>query len=46
MQAARLLVETEELKPKPRTALRDLTAAFGRWSAADRDACRTPSSPS
>ncbi len=33
MQAARLLVETDELKPKPRTALRDLTAAFGRWAA-------------
>src|SRR3954469_7508876 len=32
MQAARLLVETDELKPKPRTALRDLTAAFGRWA--------------
>ena len=34
MQAARQLSESEELKPKPRTALRDLTAAFGRWSAA------------
>ncbi|WP_406854296.1 ATP-dependent helicase [Alsobacter sp. KACC 23698] len=32
MQAARLLVETDELKPKPRSTLRDLTAAFGRWS--------------
>ena len=34
MQAARQLSESEELKPKPRTALRDLTAAFGRWSSA------------
>ena len=32
MQAARLLVETEELKPKPRSTLRDLTASFARWS--------------
>ena len=32
MQAARQLVESEDLKPKPRTALRDLTAAFGRWA--------------
>src|SRR4029078_6460245 len=31
MQAARLLVETEELKPKARKALADLIAAFGRW---------------
>jgi DNA helicase-2/ATP-dependent DNA helicase PcrA len=33
MQAARLLSETDELKPKPRTALRDLTTAFARWSS-------------
>ncbi|PSC05105.1 ATP-dependent DNA helicase [Alsobacter soli] len=33
MQAARMLVETDELKPKPRTALRDLTTAFARWAA-------------
>jgi DNA helicase-2/ATP-dependent DNA helicase PcrA len=33
MQAARLLVETEELKPKPRGALRALLADFARWSA-------------
>jgi DNA helicase-2/ATP-dependent DNA helicase PcrA len=31
MQAARLIVETEELKPKPRKALADLIAAFDRW---------------
>jgi len=33
MQAARFLVETEELKPKPRGALRDLLTAFGRWAS-------------
>ncbi len=32
-QAARLIVETEELKPKPRKALADLIAAFDRWRA-------------
>src|SRR4051794_6269245 len=32
MQAARYVVETEELKPKPRGSLRDLLIAFGRWS--------------
>jgi DNA helicase-2/ATP-dependent DNA helicase PcrA len=32
MQAARYVVETDELKPKPRGALRDLLTAFGRWS--------------
>ena len=31
MQAARVLVETEELKPKPRGALRSLIADFDRW---------------
>jgi DNA helicase-2/ATP-dependent DNA helicase PcrA len=31
MQAARLIVETEELKPKSRKALFDLIAAFDRW---------------
>ena len=31
MQAARLIAETEELKPKPRKALLDLMAAFDRW---------------
>jgi ATP-dependent DNA helicase UvrD/PcrA len=33
MEAARVLTETEELKPKPRAALRDLIAAFDRWRA-------------
>ena len=32
LQAARMLCETDELKPKPRGTLRDLTAAFARWS--------------
>ena len=36
-EAARQLVETEELKPKPRAALRDLIAALDRWRA-KRDA--------
>ncbi len=31
MQAARLIVETEELKPRPRKALADLIDAFDRW---------------
>ncbi|MBO0758297.1 MAG: UvrD-helicase domain-containing protein, partial [Bradyrhizobiaceae bacterium] len=31
MEAARVMVETEEMKPKPRTNLRDLLAAFDRW---------------
>ena len=31
MQAARLIVETEELKPKSRKGLSDLIAAFDRW---------------
>ncbi|HEY2184865.1 MAG TPA: 3'-5' exonuclease, partial [Xanthobacteraceae bacterium] len=35
--AAAGVVETEELKPKPRGALRDLLAAFERWRA-QRDA--------
>jgi DNA helicase-2/ATP-dependent DNA helicase PcrA len=30
-EAARALVETDELKPKPRGSLRDLLAAFSRW---------------
>ena len=33
LQAARALAETEELKAKPRGALRDLVAAFDRWRA-------------
>ena len=31
--AARAVIETDELKPKPRSALRDLLAAFERWRA-------------
>jgi len=37
MEAARLIVGTEELKAKPRQALRDLVAAFDRWRG-QRDA--------
>ncbi|WP_245196770.1 UvrD-helicase domain-containing protein [Labrys sp. LIt4] len=33
MQAARVLVETEELKPKPRQTLGALMASFSRWAA-------------
>jgi DNA helicase II / ATP-dependent DNA helicase PcrA len=36
-EAARVLVETEELKPKVRSALRDLIASFDRWRS-QRDA--------
>src|SRR5207237_1828981 len=32
-EAARAMVATDELKPKPRTALRDLLACFERWRA-------------
>src|SRR5215213_513716 len=32
MEAARFIVETDELKPKPRASLRDLLISFGRWS--------------
>ena len=31
MQAARYLVESDEMKPAPRRSLRDLMAAFDRW---------------
>jgi DNA helicase-2/ATP-dependent DNA helicase PcrA len=31
MQAARLIIETEELKPKARKGLADLIASFDRW---------------
>src|SRR6202030_393386 len=31
MEAARTITETEELRSKPRAALRDLIAAFDRW---------------
>jgi DNA helicase II / ATP-dependent DNA helicase PcrA len=37
MEAARLIAETEELKPRARTSLRDLLAAFDRWHG-QRDA--------
>ncbi len=33
LQSARAIVESDELKPKARTALRELVEAFGRWSA-------------
>src|SRR5215207_2283351 len=33
MQAARFVVETDELKPKPRACLRDLLKSFERWRA-------------
>ncbi|MGE0522648.1 MAG: ATP-dependent helicase [Variibacter sp.] len=33
MEAARVLTETEEIKAKPRAALRDLVASFDRWRA-------------
>jgi DNA helicase-2/ATP-dependent DNA helicase PcrA len=32
MRAARILLETEELKPRPRQTLRDLMASFARWA--------------
>src|SRR5262249_61280868 len=31
MESARTVAQTEELKPKPRTALRDLIMSFDRW---------------
>jgi DNA helicase-2/ATP-dependent DNA helicase PcrA len=37
MESARVMVETEEMKPKPRASLRDLLTAFERWRA-QRDA--------
>jgi DNA helicase-2/ATP-dependent DNA helicase PcrA len=33
MQSARTLIETEELKPRPRQTLRALTSDFARWSS-------------
>ncbi|MBI3699229.1 MAG: UvrD-helicase domain-containing protein [Afipia sp.] len=33
MEAARSLVETDELKPKPRSSLREVIANFDRWRA-------------
>ena len=32
-EAARAIVETDEMKPKPRGSLRDLLVMFDRWSA-------------
>jgi DNA helicase-2/ATP-dependent DNA helicase PcrA len=32
VEAARFIIETDELKPKPRATLRDLLTAFGRWA--------------
>ena len=37
MEATRAIVETDELKPKPRNALRDLVASFDRWRAQKDD---------
>jgi DNA helicase II / ATP-dependent DNA helicase PcrA len=34
MASAWFLIETEELKPKPRAAMRDLLGQFAQWSAA------------
>jgi DNA helicase-2/ATP-dependent DNA helicase PcrA len=33
LQSARMIVESDELKPKARTSLRELVDAFGRWSS-------------
>ena len=33
MQSAQMMIETEELKPKPRQMLRDLLTSFARWSS-------------
>lgn len=33
MQSAQMMVETEELKPKPRQTLRDLLSSFARWAS-------------
>jgi DNA helicase-2/ATP-dependent DNA helicase PcrA len=33
MQSARVMVETEELKPKQRQTLRELLSDFGRWAS-------------
>jgi DNA helicase-2/ATP-dependent DNA helicase PcrA len=33
LEATRAIVETDELKPRPRNALRDLVASFDRWRA-------------
>ena len=41
LHAARIMVETEELKPKPRQSLRDLVGDFARWSALSEDTPHT-----
>nr|WP_255565175.1 UvrD-helicase domain-containing protein [Methylovirgula sp. HY1] len=33
MQSAQMMIETEELRPKPRHMLRDLLTSFARWSS-------------
>ncbi|MHB8885378.1 MAG: ATP-dependent helicase [Methylovirgula sp.] len=33
MQSAQMMIETEELRPKPRQMLRELLTSFARWSA-------------
>ena len=33
LEAVRRLIETDELKPKPRGALRELASSFARWSS-------------
>lgn len=33
MEATRAIVETDEMKPRPRNALRELVASFDRWRA-------------
>ena len=45
LEAAAELAESDELKPKPRAALREVAANFERWQKAARNASRTPSSP-
>ena len=44
-EAARAVVETDELKPKARGSLRDLIAQLRPLARAARRDCRTPSSP-
>jgi len=38
MEATRAIVETDELKPRPRNALRELVANFDRWRALNETA--------
>ena len=44
-EAARAMVETDELKPKPRAALRDLLTCVRALARAERKRCRIRSSP-